>query len=35
VVLACEGPGRDAKVTVLFELAGEKRVLARFLAPAG
>jgi DNA helicase-2/ATP-dependent DNA helicase PcrA len=35
VVLSCEGPGRDAKVTVVFELAGEKRVLARFLAPAG
>jgi DNA helicase-2/ATP-dependent DNA helicase PcrA len=35
VVLSCEGPGRDAKVTVVFDLAGEKRVLARFLAPAG
>jgi DNA helicase-2/ATP-dependent DNA helicase PcrA len=35
VVLACEGPGRDAKVTVAFEEAGEKRVLARFLVPGG
>lgn len=34
VVLACDGAGRDAKVTVRFE-AGEKRVVARFLAPAG
>jgi DNA helicase-2/ATP-dependent DNA helicase PcrA len=31
VVLASEGAGRDAKVTVRFA-AGEKRVLARFLA---
>jgi DNA helicase-2/ATP-dependent DNA helicase PcrA len=30
VVLACEGPGPDAKVTVRFGV-GEKRVLARFL----
>jgi ATP-dependent DNA helicase UvrD/PcrA len=30
VVLACEGPGPDAKVTVRFAI-GEKRVLARFL----
>ncbi len=30
VVLACEGPGGDAKVTVRFGI-GEKRVLARFL----
>jgi hypothetical protein len=29
-VLAADGAGRDAKVTVRFE-AGEKRVLARFL----
>jgi DNA helicase-2/ATP-dependent DNA helicase PcrA len=32
VVLSCDGAGGDAKVTVRFE-AGEKRVLARFLAP--
>jgi hypothetical protein len=30
VVLAVDGAGRDAKVTVRFD-AGEKRVLARFL----
>jgi DNA helicase-2/ATP-dependent DNA helicase PcrA len=30
VVLGCDGTGRDAKVTVRFEI-GEKRVLARFL----
>ncbi len=30
VVLGCDGSGRDAKVTVRFEV-GEKRVLARFL----
>jgi len=30
VVLGCDGSGRDAKVTVRFEL-GEKRILARFL----
>ncbi len=30
VVLGCDGAGRDAKVTVRFEL-GEKRILARFL----
>jgi DNA helicase-2/ATP-dependent DNA helicase PcrA len=30
VVLSCDGAGRDAKVTVRFEV-GEKRVLARFL----
>jgi DNA helicase-2/ATP-dependent DNA helicase PcrA len=34
VVLACDGAGRDAKVTVRFEL-GEKRVLARFLGRGG
>jgi DNA helicase-2/ATP-dependent DNA helicase PcrA len=33
VVLACDGPGGSAKVTVVFEAAGEKRVLARFLRP--
>ncbi len=33
VVVACEGPGRDAKATVRFEI-GEKRVLARFLGRA-
>jgi DNA helicase-2/ATP-dependent DNA helicase PcrA len=32
-VLGCEGPGGAAKVTVAFEAAGEKRVLARFLRP--
>jgi DNA helicase II / ATP-dependent DNA helicase PcrA len=30
IVLSCEGPGADAKVTVRFDV-GEKRVLARFL----
>jgi DNA helicase-2/ATP-dependent DNA helicase PcrA len=35
MVLACEGAGRDAKVTVRFDEAGEKRVLARFLRKAG
>jgi DNA helicase-2/ATP-dependent DNA helicase PcrA len=34
-VLACDGAGRDAKVTVHFWEAGEKRVLARFLRRAG
>jgi hypothetical protein len=33
-VLACDGAGREAKVTVHFWEAGEKRVLARFLRPA-
>jgi DNA helicase-2/ATP-dependent DNA helicase PcrA len=32
VVLGSDGAGRDAKVTVRFEV-GEKRVLARFLGP--
>jgi len=31
LVVACDGAGRDAKVTVRFYEAGEKRVLARFL----
>ena len=31
VVLSCEGAGGEAKATVRFEGAGEKRVLARFL----
>jgi DNA helicase-2/ATP-dependent DNA helicase PcrA len=35
LVLACDGGGRDAKVTVRFHEAGEKRVLARFLRRAG
>jgi DNA helicase II / ATP-dependent DNA helicase PcrA len=35
IVLACEGAGPDAKATVRFEAAGDKRVLARFLRPAG
>jgi DNA helicase-2/ATP-dependent DNA helicase PcrA len=34
-VLACDGGGREAKVTVHFWEAGEKRVLARFLRLAG
>ena len=34
LVVACDGAGRDAKVTVRFYEAGEKRVLARFLRPA-
>ena len=34
-VLACDGGGREAKVTVHFWEAGEKRVLARFLRAAG
>jgi hypothetical protein len=34
-VLACDGAGREAKVTVHFWEAGEKRVLARFLRLAG
>jgi DNA helicase-2/ATP-dependent DNA helicase PcrA len=34
VVLACEGAGGDAKVTVRFDV-GEKRVVARFLRPGG
>jgi DNA helicase-2/ATP-dependent DNA helicase PcrA len=33
-VLACDGLGGGAKVTVFFDAAGEKRVLARFLRPA-
>jgi len=35
LVVACDGAGRDAKVTVRFYEAGEKRVLARFLRRAG
>jgi DNA helicase-2/ATP-dependent DNA helicase PcrA len=35
LVLACDGAGREAKVTVRFYEAGEKRVLARFLTRAG
>ncbi|WP_243338250.1 ATP-dependent helicase [Anaeromyxobacter soli] len=31
-VLACEGAGAGAKVTVVFDEVGEKRVLARFLS---
>jgi DNA helicase-2/ATP-dependent DNA helicase PcrA len=34
VVLSCDGAGGDAKATVRFDAAGEKRVLARFLRPA-
>ncbi len=33
VVLACEGSGPDRKALVRFEI-GDKKVLARFLAPA-
>jgi len=33
VVRACDGAGPDAKVTVAFPGAGEKRVIARFLLP--
>jgi len=32
-VVSCDGAGGDAKVTVYFDDAGEKRVLARFLRP--
>ncbi|MCM2333763.1 MAG: UvrD-helicase domain-containing protein [Anaeromyxobacteraceae bacterium] len=35
LVVACDGAGRDAKVVVRFYEAGEKKVLARFLRPAG
>jgi DNA helicase-2/ATP-dependent DNA helicase PcrA len=34
IVRACEGPGPDAKVTVAFFAAGEKRVIAKWLRPA-
>jgi len=34
VVVACDGTGGEAKVTVRFDV-GEKRVIARFLRPAG
>jgi DNA helicase-2/ATP-dependent DNA helicase PcrA len=34
IVRSCEGSGAAAKVTVAFFSAGEKRVVARFLAPA-
>ena len=34
VVRACDGAGPDAKVTVAFLAAGERRVIARFLLPA-
>jgi hypothetical protein len=34
IVLASDGAGREAKVTVRFDAAGEKRVLARFLGRA-
>lgn len=33
-VLACEGAGQNAKATVFFDEAGEKRVVARFLQRA-
>jgi DNA helicase-2/ATP-dependent DNA helicase PcrA len=32
VVVACDAGGRDAKATVRFFGAGEKRVVARFLS---
>jgi hypothetical protein len=31
IVRGCDGPGPDAKVTVTFPGAGEKRVIAKFL----
>jgi DNA helicase-2/ATP-dependent DNA helicase PcrA len=34
LVRGCDGAGPDAKVTVAFHSAGEKRVLARFLRRA-
>jgi DNA helicase-2/ATP-dependent DNA helicase PcrA len=34
VVVACDAGGKDAKATVRFYEAGEKRVVARFLARA-
>ena len=34
LVRGCDGPGPDAKVTVVFPGIGEKRVIARFLRPA-
>jgi DNA helicase-2/ATP-dependent DNA helicase PcrA len=34
IVRACEGPGPEAKVTVAFFAAGEKRVIAKWLRPA-
>ena len=34
LVRSCEGAGADAKVTVVFFSAGEKRVIARYLRPA-
>jgi DNA helicase-2/ATP-dependent DNA helicase PcrA len=33
-VVSCEGAGGDAKVTVIFDDVGEKRVVARFLKRA-
>jgi DNA helicase-2/ATP-dependent DNA helicase PcrA len=35
LVVACDSGGRDAKATVRFYAAGEKRVVARFLSRAG
>jgi DNA helicase-2/ATP-dependent DNA helicase PcrA len=34
IVQACEGPGPEAKVTVAFFAAGQKRVIAKWLRPA-
>jgi DNA helicase-2/ATP-dependent DNA helicase PcrA len=33
-VRACDGGGAEARVTVVFDAAGERRVIARFLLPA-
>jgi DNA helicase-2/ATP-dependent DNA helicase PcrA len=35
IVVACDAGGKDAKATVRFYAAGEKRVVARFLSSAG
>ena len=34
IVVACDAGGKDAKATVRFYAAGEKRVVARFLSRA-
>jgi DNA helicase-2/ATP-dependent DNA helicase PcrA len=34
LVRACDGTGAEAKVTVAFFSAGERRVVARYLRPA-
>jgi DNA helicase-2/ATP-dependent DNA helicase PcrA len=35
VIVECDGTGPNAKVTVRFQSVGLKRVIARFLSPAG